>query len=74
MAAPPAIRNPLSIRCISMERTESQNNQMVAAYRRPDRQAVNIADAYAEEGFDFSGTRNFDKKTGNRSKAFLTVR
>ncbi|TMH21230.1 MAG: HD domain-containing protein, partial [Betaproteobacteria bacterium] len=25
------------------------------------------------EGFDFSGTRNFDKKTGYRSKAFLTV-
>jgi len=34
---------------------------------------VNIADAYTEEGFDFSGTRNFDKKTGYRSKAFLTV-
>jgi HD-GYP domain-containing protein (c-di-GMP phosphodiesterase class II) len=34
---------------------------------------VNIADAYSEAGFDFSGTRNFDKKTGYRSKAFLTV-
>ena len=49
------------------------NNQMVAAYAALTGKTVNIADAYAEEGFDFSGTRNFDKKTGYRSKAFLTV-
>jgi HD-GYP domain-containing protein (c-di-GMP phosphodiesterase class II) len=34
---------------------------------------VNIADAYSAEGFDFSGTRAFDQKTGYRSKSFLTV-
>jgi HD-GYP domain-containing protein (c-di-GMP phosphodiesterase class II) len=34
---------------------------------------VNVADAYTEEGFDFSGTRNFDKRTGYRSTSFLTV-
>ncbi len=34
---------------------------------------VNIADAYTADGFDFTGTRNFDKKTGYRSKSFLTV-
>jgi HD-GYP domain-containing protein (c-di-GMP phosphodiesterase class II) len=49
------------------------NNQMVAAYTALTGKTVNIADAYTEEGFDFSGTRNFDKKTGYRSKAFLTV-
>ncbi len=49
------------------------NNQMVAAYTALTGKTVNIADAYSEEGFDFSGTRNFDKKTGYRSKAFLTV-
>jgi len=49
------------------------NNQMVAAYTALTSMTVNIADAYTEEGFDFSGTRNFDKKTGYRSKAFLTV-
>jgi HD-GYP domain-containing protein (c-di-GMP phosphodiesterase class II) len=49
------------------------NNQMVAAYTALTSKTVNIADAYTEEGFDFSGTRNFDKKTGYRSKAFLTV-
>ena len=49
------------------------NNQMVAAYAALTGKTVSIADAYSEEGFDFSGTRNFDKKTGYRSKAFLTV-
>jgi len=49
------------------------NYQMVAAYTALTGKTVNIADAYAEEGFDFSGTRNFDKKTGYRSKGFLTV-
>ncbi len=49
------------------------NNKMVAAYAALTGKTVNIADAYSGEGFDFSGTRNFDKKTGYRSKAFLTV-
>src|SRR5262245_32952252 len=49
------------------------NKQMVAAYAALTGKTVNIADAYSQEGFDFSGTRNFDKKTGYRSKAFLTV-
>jgi HD-GYP domain-containing protein (c-di-GMP phosphodiesterase class II) len=46
---------------------------MVAAHAALTGETVNIADAYSEKGFDFSGTRNFDKKTGYRSKAFLTV-
>ena len=46
---------------------------MVAAYAVHHDESVNIADAYTEEGFDFSGTKNFDKKTGYRSKSFLTV-
>jgi HD-GYP domain-containing protein (c-di-GMP phosphodiesterase class II) len=49
------------------------NTQMVAAFAALTGQTVNIADAYTAEGFDFSGTRNFDKKTGYRSKSFLTV-
>jgi HD-GYP domain-containing protein (c-di-GMP phosphodiesterase class II) len=46
---------------------------MVAAYAVHHDESVNIADAYTEEGFDFSGTKNFDKKTGYRSQSFLTV-
>ncbi len=49
------------------------NNQMVAARAAISNSTVNIEDAYASKEFDFSGTRNFDKKTGYRSKSFLTV-
>jgi len=49
------------------------NNSMVVAYSVLRDETVNIADAYAAEGFDFTGTKNFDKKTGYRSKSFLTV-
>ena len=46
---------------------------MVAAYAVHHGQSVNIADAYGEEGFDFSGTKSFDQKTGYRSRSFLTI-
>ncbi len=49
------------------------NHGMVAAYAALTGRTVNIADAYTADGFDFTGTRNFDKKTGYRSKSFLTV-
>ncbi len=48
-------------------------NTMVVAYAVHNDKSVNIADAYTQEGFDFSGTKNFDKKTGYRSQSFLTV-
>lgn len=34
---------------------------------------INIADAYNEIGFDFSGTHRYDKKSNYRSTSFLTV-
>ena len=49
------------------------NTSMVAAFAAIRGQTVNIADAYSERGFDFSGTRNFDSKIGYRSRSFLTV-
>ena len=49
------------------------NNNMIAAYVGLTGETVNIPDAYEAEGFDFSGTRAFDEKTGYRSKSFLTV-
>ena len=49
------------------------NLNMVAAYSVAKEQTVNIKDAYLTEGFDFSGTRKFDEKTGYRSQSFLTV-
>ena len=49
------------------------NNNMVAAYSVLHDCTVNIEDAYTAEGFDFSGTRKFDQKTGYRSQSFLTI-
>jgi HD-GYP domain-containing protein (c-di-GMP phosphodiesterase class II) len=49
------------------------NDSMVAAYAAIHDKTVNIADAYTEAGFDFSGTRGFDQRTGYRSQSFLTV-
>ena len=49
------------------------NNSMVVAYAVLHDQTINIADAYTEQGFDFTGTKNFDQKTGYRSKSFLTI-
>ena len=49
------------------------NNSMVVAYSVLHDCTVSIADAYTEQGFDFSGTKSFDRKTGYRSQSFLTV-
>jgi HD-GYP domain-containing protein (c-di-GMP phosphodiesterase class II) len=49
------------------------NDNMVVARAALTNKTVNIEDAYKSDEFDFSGTRNFDKKTGYRSKSFLTV-
>ena len=46
---------------------------MVAAYAVHHDRSINIEDAYDEDGFDFTGTRNFDASTGYRSRAFLTI-
>ncbi len=51
----------------------TENLSTVVAYSVLRDVTVNIADAYTAEGFDFSGTKAFDAKTGYRSKSFLTV-
>jgi HD-GYP domain-containing protein (c-di-GMP phosphodiesterase class II) len=65
--------NPVPFYPIQLYRDGSPNHSMVAAYAALTGKTVNIADAYTAEGFDFSGTRAFDSKTGYRSKSFLTV-
>ena len=53
------------------ESTPNQSN--VSAYVALTGETVNIKDAYEEAGFDFSGTKAYDQKTGYRSQSFLTV-
>ena len=45
----------------------------VAAAAVNQNHTINVADAYAAEGFDFSGTRAFDSRLGYRSQSFLSV-
>ncbi|MCW8830010.1 MAG: GAF domain-containing protein, partial [Gammaproteobacteria bacterium] len=47
-------------------------NMVVGCAVHEDR-TINISDAYDAEGFDFSGTRNFDQQTGYRTQSILTV-
>ena len=49
------------------------NHSLIAAYSAIHAETVNIADAYAAEGFDFSGTKKFDETTGYRTQSVLTV-
>jgi HD-GYP domain-containing protein (c-di-GMP phosphodiesterase class II) len=51
----------------------SPNHAMVVSHSALSGETVNIPDAYMAKGFDFSGTKKFDAKTGYRSKSFLTV-
>lgn len=51
----------------------AEDHSLVVAHAALTGQTVNIADAYDEPGFDFSGTRRFDEKNGYRSQSFLTV-
>jgi len=71
--------NPIPFQALPLHHPDgSPNNSMIAAYVALEGKSVNIADAYASNiyvanGFDFSGTRNFDKQTGYRSTSFLTI-
>lgn len=49
------------------------NMHNVAAYAALTGEIINIEDAYEDKKFDFSGTREFDKRTGYVSSSFLTI-
>ncbi len=55
------------------DETGNPNQAMVVSHSALSGETVNIPDAYRAEGYDFSGTKKFDAKTGYRSKSFLTV-
>lgn len=49
------------------------NNAMVVSHAALSGETVNISDAYIAAGYDFSGTKKFDAKTGYHSRSFLAV-
>ena len=66
--------NAISFSDLPLLNSQGQpNDAMVSVYAAMHDETVNIADAYTAAGFDFSGTRKFDERTGYRSQSFLTV-
>ena len=51
----------------------TSNDHMVAVHAVLHDTTVVIDNAYDSTNFDFSGTRAFDRRTGYRSRSFLTV-
>lgn len=51
----------------------SLNDTLVVTSSVLHDRTINIPDVYAEQGYDFSGTLAFDRKTGYRSRSFLTI-
>ena len=55
------------------DENKNPNYKNVACYAAHTGETINIKDAYNEDGFDFSGTKNADKNNNYRSKSFLTI-
>jgi len=49
------------------------NHANVSSHVALTREYVNIDDVYCAEGFDFTGTRGYDKSTGYRSQSMLVM-
>ena len=66
--------NPIELPAVPLYHPSGMpNHRMVAARAAVTGRTVNIPDAYDDKEFDFSGTRDFDERTGYRSTSFLTV-
>lgn len=66
--------SPIAFDPIPLRLPNGQPNETnVASYVAIKHARINIPDAYTAEGFDFSGTKAFDARTGYRSKSFLTI-
>ena len=64
---------PMPPVCLRDPETGEANHANVASHCALVRRSVNVPDAHAAEGFDFSGTKAFDARNGYRSRSFLTI-
>jgi GAF domain-containing protein len=53
--------------------TGKPNHANVASFAACTQESINIENAYAAVGFDFSGTQAFDRRHDYRSTSFLTI-
>lgn len=66
---------PISFPPLSLinKQTGEPNHCNIATHAALINDTVNIPDAYNADGFDFSGTREFDWQTGYHSQSFLSI-
>lgn len=65
---------PINFNPVSLYNEDgSPNLSMVVTRSVIEDKLINIIDAYNVDGYDFSGTYEFDKSTGYHSQSFLTV-
>ncbi len=55
------------------ETTSEPNHHYIVTHAALTGASINIPDAYHAEGFDFDGTKSFDRQTSYRSMSFLNV-
>ena len=65
--------NDITFPAIQIEVDGRDNHSNVVSHCVITEKTINIADAYHEDGFDFTGTRNFDRTTGYRTTSILTI-
>ncbi len=67
--------NPVTLPPLALhdKKTGAPNHRNIATHAALVHEAVNIPDAYTAEGFDFSGTREYDQRTGYHSQSFLSI-
>ena len=58
---------------VPMQKKGRPNTENVSSYVAVSGEKVNIEDVYIAEGFDFTGTRNYDQKSGYRSRSMLVI-
>jgi len=64
--------NEITFPAIPLVVDGEENHSNVVTHSVLTGKTINIADAYHEDGFDFTGTRNFDSNTGYRTRSMLT--
>jgi len=64
--------NPITFPAIPLVVNGKENHRNVVTHCVLSGKTINIADAYNEDGFDFTGTREFDRTTGYRTRSMLT--
>lgn len=65
--------NEIEFAPIALHKADGQeNHNMVVTHCVLSGETINIEDAYHEDGFDFTGTRQFDNNTGYRTRSILT--